>query len=131
MKRPPFPLRWALLAVLLAALPGCLVAAAGAGAAAGIYLTDQGASSSVAGSLEEVERRTREVLEELDVRVSERTERPTGRRYEGVAGDLEVNVELEQEGSGTTLVKASARRNRVQYDREYARALVRRVIQQP
>lgn len=117
------------LALALAAgTGGCLAAAAGAGAAAGIYLTDQGASGMVQGSLADVDRRTQAVLNEMGITVEERGEHQGGFHYRGTSGDISVNVELEAQGAGTTEVKASARRNPVDYDKEYARSLIQRIV---
>jgi hypothetical protein len=118
----------ALVAVLAGGTGGCLAAAAGAGAAAGIYLTDQGASGIVRGSLADVDRRTQAVLNELGITVEERTEKQGGFEYSGSSGDLTVRVDLQAQGAGTTEVKASARRNPVDYDRSYARSLIERIV---
>ncbi len=119
------------LVFALAVMPlasGCLAAAAGAGAAAGIYLTDQGAQSVVNGSVSTVDVRTRAVLSEMGVQVNERREKSDGFEYRGTRGDLEVRVELESQGANTTMMKTSARKNLVEWDKSYARSIIERVV---
>ena len=120
--------RMGLLLACVTAAPGCLAAAAG-GAAAGIYLTDQGASSQVAGSLADVDRRTQAVLSEMGIEVSERKEEPQGLEYSGSGNGMEIRVELDAMEGGTTMVKASARKNAVEWDKSYARGIVQRIVQ--
>lgn len=119
--------RVGLVLACMAAAPGCLAAAAG-GAAAGIYLTDQGASSQVAGSLAEVDRRTQAVLSEMGIQVEERKEEPQGFEYKGNGNGMEIRVELDAMEGGTTMVKASARKNAVEWDKSYARDLIGRIV---
>ena len=127
--------RWVLAAALaLPLLSGCLVAAAagaGAGAGAGIWLTRQGASSLVEGSIDEVERRTLAVLADDGVEVADRTSEDHGRErgFGGMRGELEVRVKLEAETTSTTRVSATARYSMVEWDREYARTLLQRIVE--
>lgn len=122
----------AALAVLLLAAPlgGCLAAAA-AGAGAGIYLTSQGASSLVAGSVPQAAARTLEVFEEMGIAYTGRSEEADEREVElrGTRDDLEVKVKVEQTDDGATQVTATARRNLVEWDREYARSIVQRIVE--
>lgn len=132
MTRHVFPrLRAGLLVAAIALLSaGCMAAAvAGAGAAAGIHMTGNSASSTVQGSLAAVDTRAQAVLSEMGVTVQERTEAGNSLRYRGSAEGLEVNVELESQGAGATEVRASARRNPVEWDNAFARDLVQRIVQ--
>lgn len=122
--------RWALLALLLVAVQACAAAAIGAaGAAAGIYLTDQGAEGMVQGSLAEVDARTQAVLAEMGITVQHREAEEDEIEYHGERGDLDINVELKPAGANTTKVTVSARENAVEWDKEYARDVVRRIVQ--
>lgn len=122
--------RWALLLGVMAVAPGCLAAAAAAGAGAGIYLTDQGASGTVQGSLSDVDRRTQAVFTQMGIRVDERKVESDEIEYRGTAGGgMEVHAELEPGAGSTTTVNVSARRNQVQYDKDYARDLISRIVQ--
>lgn len=121
--------------VLLPLLSGCLVAAAGAagaGAAAGIYLSDRGASSLVEGSIVSVHRRTQAVLQELRIEIDETRSASDGSRveYRGHTAELDVVVELEEAGPSTTQVNVTARRSAVEWDRAYARTVVQRIVDQ-
>ena len=127
-------LRIACIATLLPLLQGCLVAAAGAagaGAAAGIYLSDRGASSLVEGTLADVDQRAREAMADLGIRITETRAAEDGSRkeYRGATDEMDVSVELEARG-GSTQVSATARRSAVEYDREFARRLVQRIVEQ-
>jgi hypothetical protein len=120
--------------LLFAALPlasGCIVAAAGAGAAAGVYLSDRGASSLIDSRLPEVEIRAQSVLRAMAIDVTETRAASDGSRKEfrGRAADLDVTLELEARGTSTQ-VTATARRNAVEFDRAYARELVQRIVEQ-
>ena len=119
--------RTGVLLACVAAAPGCLAAAGGA--AAGIYLTDQGASSQVAGSLADVDRRTQAVLSEMGIQVTERKEEPQGFEYSGSGNGMEIRVELDAMEGGTIMVKASARKNAVEWDKGYARGIIQRIVQ--
>jgi hypothetical protein len=118
----------AAVAALLAA--GCVTAAvAGAGAAAGIHMTGNNATSMVQGSLAAVDARTQAVLSEMGVQVEERKQETDGFEYEGSAQGMEIHVELDDMGDGTTQVRASARKSPVEWDNDYARDIVQRIVQ--
>ena len=124
--------RAALVLAALAVAPGCATAAlAGAGAAAGIHMTGNSAESPVRGALAEVDRRTQSVLAAMGIRVDERKEEPGGFEYKGSAQGMEIRVELDAAGGGTTQVKASARKNAVEWDNDYARDIVARIAARP
>jgi hypothetical protein len=121
-------------ALLIAALPlfsGCIVAAAGAGAAAGVYLSDRGASSLVEGTLPQVDARAQAAMRSLSIEVTETRAASDGsrREYRGRTAEVDVVLELESRG-GSTQVSATAKRSAVEWDREYARRLVQRVVEQ-
>lgn len=126
----------ALLATALSSLSGCLLAAAGAagaGAAAGIYLSDRSASALVEGPLPDAENRVKAVMRELGISVTETRAASDGSRKEfrGRTAELDVVVELEARGSVSTYVTATARRSTVEFDRNYAERLVQRIVEQP
>lgn len=121
------------LLAALATVPGCVaavVAAAGAGAGAGIYLTTRGASSLVDGSLDVLAERTLAVFREARVQrtATETQEDGSGRTYRGFADEMEITVKLERESATVTRVTVYAKRSTVEWDREYARALLRRIV---
>ncbi len=121
--------RAALLLAALAVAPGCAAAAlAGAGAATGIHMTGNSAESPVQGSLADVDRRTQAVLAEMGIQVDERKQEPSGFEYKGSARGMEIRVELDAAQGGTTQVKASARKNAVEWDNDFARDIVARIV---
>ena len=123
-------LRATLVASGIALVSACAAAAAGAGAGAGIYLTDQGASGTVASPVATVDSRTRAVLSDLGIQVTERkAEEGGGVEYHGTGNGMDVAVELDAASNGGTVVKASARKNLVEWDKPYARTIVQRIVQ--
>ena len=125
---------WAVfLLAALATAPGCVaaaVAAAGAGAGAGIYLTTRGASSLVDGSLDALAERTLAVFRDAGVQrtATETQEDGSGRTYRGFADGMEITVELERESATVMRVTVYAKRSTVEWDREYARGLLQRIV---
>lgn len=124
--------RLAAVAVLVLALPaaGCLAAAAG-GAAAGIYLTTRGAEALVEGSVDEIATRTEAVFREMEItQTGSSTERSGDiREVKGTRGDLEITARIERESPMTAQVEVTARQNVAQYDKEYARDVLRRIVE--
>jgi hypothetical protein len=122
---------WLLPLAVMATSGGCLAAAAGAGAAGGIYLSDQGASGIVNGPVEQVVGRTPGVLSSMGIQVTNHATDDNGAEHtwEGTQGDMEVKVEVKRESATTTRVSASARKNMAQWDKDYARSIVQRIVQ--
>ncbi len=119
------------LLVLLLALPGCLLAAAGAGAGAGIFLTTRGASSLVNAQVSDVASRTRAVFEEMNITVLKSSEENGGdkRTLSGQRGEMEVDVDMERKSPTTTNVEVTAKRNVADYDKDFAKEVLSRIIQ--
>ncbi|HXE57965.1 MAG TPA: hypothetical protein VNK43_08185 [Gemmatimonadales bacterium] len=118
--------------VAISALGGCVAAAAGAGAAAGIYLTSRGAESLVRGSTDEVVARTRTAFSQLGIEETgyEKDEGGDEQELRGTKGDLEITVGLEREGPTTTRVEVVAKRGTVQWDKDYAKDVLSRIVDQ-
>ncbi len=122
--------RWALLVTALT-LSGCLVAAAGAGAGAAVYLTRNGAESLVEGTPDQVAARIPSVFDELNIRqtaVSREVERDK-REFRGTAGDLDVTVTLERQSPTTTRVEVTSRKSLVEWDRDFSRQVLTKIVQ--
>lgn len=125
------PIGWALVLSLLLPVAGCAAGAAAAGAGAGIYLTSRGAESLVESSIDQVTARAREVMSEQAI-VPEASNVEQGgdkRELKGKKGDLDVTINLEQKSSKTTRVEVSARKNAVEWDKDYAQQLLSRIIE--
>jgi hypothetical protein len=120
-----------MLVLAVVALPGCILAAAGAGAGAGIFLTTRGASSLVNASVDDVAGRTRAVFQDMKITVLKSSEENGGdkRSLSGQTGDLEVDVDLERKSPTTTNVEVTAKRNVADYDKNFAKNVLSRIIQ--
>jgi hypothetical protein len=120
--------------VVAAVLPaaGCAAAVVGgAGAASGIYLTSRGAESVVEGPVDQVAARAKSVMNEMDIVQDEQSSKDQGakREFKGKKGDLDVTVRLESQSTKTTKVEASARKNLVEWDKDFAKDLVSRIVE--
>jgi predicted membrane metal-binding protein len=130
MNRPFRSLRWALLAVLVMSAPACLAAAAAVGAGGAIAWTQRGASSSVPGSVDQVYQRAEAVFREMGITQTGQSSGDQGaeRSLKGTREDMEVTVEIERESASTAQVEVYARRNTVEFDRNYARDVLTRIV---
>lgn len=121
-----------LLFLLALVLPstGCLAAAA-AGAAGGIYLTSRGAESVVEGSVDQVASRAEAVMSDLGiVKEGESTENQGDQHVlKGKKGDLDVSIEIRRESPSTSKVEVTARENLAEWDKEYAKEVLNRIVQ--
>ena len=117
-----------LAAVLLGT--GCLAAAAG-GAAAGVYLTSRGAEAVVEGSVEDVATRAESVMGEMGiVKEGESTEDQGAKHVlKGKKGDLDVNIDIKRETDKTSKVEVTARENLAEWDKDYAKDVVNRIVE--
>jgi hypothetical protein len=124
------PVRW--LVALAAVLPmtGCLAAAA-AGAGAGIYLTSRGAESLVDGPIDQVAIRARTVMNAEGI-VPDASSTENGgdkRELKGKKGDLDVTIQMEQQSDKTTRVEVTARKNLAEWDKDYAQQVLQRIVE--
>jgi len=121
-----------LLFLLALALPstGCLAAAA-AGAAGGVYLTSRGAESVVEGSPAQVAARAQAVMTELGiVKEGESTEDQGDKQVlKGKKGDLDVTINIQRESPTTAKVEVTARENLAEWDKEFAKDVLNRIVQ--
>jgi hypothetical protein len=117
-------------AVVLATT-GCLAAAA-AGAAGGIYLTSRGAESVVEGSVDQVAGRAEAVMNEMGiVKEGESTEDQGDKQVlKGKKGDLDVTIEVRRESESTAKVEVTARENLAEWDKDYAKEVLNRIVQE-
>jgi hypothetical protein len=126
--------RGAVLVASLAVLPGCVAAgAAAAGAGTGIYLTSRGAESTIKGNIDNVSTRVKQVFSEEGITMnasSSKTDQDEKKReYKGTKGNLDITASLSSADTGTTKVEVSARKNTVEWDKDYAQKLLNKVIQ--
>ncbi len=99
------------------------------GNAAEAVFTDQGAELVIQSPIADVDRRTRAVLTGMGMTLgrAEYDDNAAEREYEARSGDTVVHVELESRGAGATEIEVSHRTGQVNYDKNRARDLIRRV----
>ena len=111
---------------------GCVVAAAGAGAGGGIYLTQRGVESVVPVTVDRAATATTQAFDQLKIRQTksqtEQGEDGEKREIEGTAGDREVNVTLKVEGKNATRVQVVAKRTAVTWDKDFARSVLDKIV---
>ena len=124
------PLRWLVALAVVLPMTGCLAAAA-AGAGAGIYLTSRGAESLVEGPIDQVGTRARAVMNEEGIVPDASSTEQGGEKRElkGKKGDLDVTIEMEQKSDKTTRVEVSARKNLAEWDKDYAQKVLQRIVE--
>jgi uncharacterized protein DUF3568 len=125
------PIRWLLALGLVLPVTGCVAAAAAAGAGAGIYLTSRGAESLVESSVDKVAARATAVMnEEGIVPDASSTEKGGDKReLKGKKGDLDVTIEIERKDAKTTRVEVAARKNAVEWDKDYAQQILSKIVE--
>lgn len=120
------------LMALMADAAGCRPVPAEDGPMTGIYFRDQIAESVVPGDLPVVAARARAVLAEMGVTVESREADPHDIDLEirGAGPDGQaVRVKLREDADENTRVRASVRKSAVEWDRQYARIIVERIVQ--
>jgi hypothetical protein len=112
-------------------LSGCFLVAAGAGAGAAIAYTNRGASSTVHGSVDDVFTRSVAAFAQTGVTKTGESTEDSGakRKLVGSKSDLEVTVEMSRATDSTTSVEVYAQKNAVQYDKDFAKDVLNRIIQ--
>jgi len=124
--------RWAVAAAAGLVLTGCVVAAAGAGAGGGIYLTQRGVESVVPVPVDRAATATRQAFDQLKIRQTksqiEQGEQGEGRQVEGTAGDREISVSLKTETGSSTRVQVVAKKSAVTWDKDFARAVLDHIV---
>jgi hypothetical protein len=114
-----------------AALPGCLAAAAaGAGAATGVYLTSRGAESLVKASPSRVAANTQATFAELGItQTGSKTENGGDKQeFTGTKGDLDITVQIERKDPTTSRIEVAARKNVAEWDKDYAREVLSKIV---
>jgi hypothetical protein len=121
-----------LLCLFALVLPstGCLVAAA-AGAAGGVYATSRGAESVVEGSVDQIASRAEAVMGEMGiVKQGESTEDQGAKQVlKGTKDELDVTINIRRESPNTAKVEVTARKNLAEWDKDYAKEVVSRIVQ--
>ena len=125
------------LSLVLAASPlaagGCFLVAAGAGAAGAIAYTNRGATSVVAGTVDQVFDRAVVAFQQAAITETGRTTEDSGRlrKVIGTKGEHEVTAEVSRTTDSTTKVEITARKSAVEYDKELAKDILNRILTTP
>ncbi|MGH7514175.1 MAG: hypothetical protein ACREOQ_14775 [Gemmatimonadales bacterium] len=108
---------------------GCAAAAA-AGAAGAIYATTRGVESLVATPIDRAVANAEAVMKDMGITQDATSSEKGGakRELKGKHGDLDVTVQLEQQDTATTKVEVSARKNLAEWDKDYARQVLERIV---
>ena len=108
---------------------GCAAAAA-AGAAGAIYATTRGVESLVATPIDRVVANAEAVMKDMGITQDATSSEKGGakRELKGKHGDLDVTVQLEQQDTATTKVEVYARKNLAEWDKDYARQVLERIV---
>ncbi len=113
-------------------LAGCVVAAAGAGAGGGIYLTDRGVESLVPTTVDAAAAATQKAFQQLKVSETKSSTEQTGdgqqREVSGAAAGRDVTVTLKPQGKNTTHVVVVAKTSAVTWDKDFARAVLDKIV---
>lgn len=109
---------------------GCFLVAAGAGAAGAIAYTNRGATSEVAGSVDQVFDRAGAAFQQAGITETGRSTEDSGRQRKllGTKGEYEVAAELHRSTDSTTKVEITARKSAVEYDKEMAKDILNRIL---
>ncbi|HEV2751839.1 MAG TPA: DUF3568 family protein [Gemmatimonadales bacterium] len=124
------PRTWSTLP--LALLGACMMAAAGAGAGGGIYLTQRGVESVVPLSVDHAAAATTRAFDELKIHQTKTsTEQDADgekRELDGTAGDREITVTIKAEQSNSARVQVVAKKSAVTWDKDFARTILDRIV---
>jgi hypothetical protein len=109
---------------------GCLAAAA-AGAAGGVYATTRGAESVVEGSVDQIAGRAEAVMSDMGiVKQGESTENQGAKHVlKGTKDELDITITIDRETPTTAKVGVTARKNLAEWDKDYAKEVVSRIVQ--
>lgn len=108
---------------------GC-VAAAAAGAAGAVYATTRGVESLVAAPIDQVVANAESVMKDMGITQDGSSSDDGGakRELKGKHADLDVTVHMERQDTATTKVEVYARKNLAEWDKDYARSVLERIV---
>lgn len=110
---------------------GCAAAAAGvaAGAGATLYMTDRGASTSVAADLTKASAWTKQAFDDEGIQVTGTNTESDEVDISGTKGDMNVKAQLHRDGADTK-IDVVAQKNPVQWDKDLAKRVVQKIMAQ-
>ncbi|HEY7460389.1 MAG TPA: DUF3568 family protein [Gemmatimonadota bacterium] len=121
---------WSLLIPVVATLPGCAAAAVGAGAGGALYFTSRGVESIVDATVGDVAQAVRETFSDMGISIEDTKTEEGGNKREitGKKGNLDVSVHWERQTSSTSKVEVAARKNMAEWDKDYAKDVLSRIV---
>ncbi len=126
---------WSMLRALpVTVLSACVVAAAGAGAGGGIYLTQRGVESVVPVTVDRAASATDKAFADLKIRRTQlKTEQgdqygPQKEEVQGTADDRDITVTLNFDSPNSTRVQVVAKKSAVTWDKDYARTILDKIV---
>jgi hypothetical protein len=108
---------------------GCAAAAA-AGAAGAVYATTRGVGSLVAQPIDQVAATSESVMKNMNIVQTGSSTDDGGakREVKGTHGDLDVTVQMDRQDSATTKVEVYARKNLAEWDKDFARSVLEKIV---
>jgi hypothetical protein len=122
--------------VLAMAIPagyGCSTTTGGSTETTPVSVTMTGAESTVGQPIEAVDAKTKDVLASNGITIEDHSTENNGdhREYKGKANELDVTITLDREGPQVTKVEVTAKKNLVEYNKDFAKKLNEQISQSP
>jgi hypothetical protein len=114
-------------------LAGCAAAAVGAaGVVGGIEYTDRGAKGDVKGSVQQVNQQAKTALKEMHIHVTGNEMKGSGKEQDlsGKSGSTDISVSMTQAAADTTHVEVVARESTIKWNKDYAKQILAKIINQ-
>ncbi|MEO8451631.1 MAG: DUF3568 family protein [Gemmatimonadota bacterium] len=110
---------------------GCIVAAAGAGAAGAVYVSERGVESELAVPVDRAYEGARQAFQDLGISMGKNSSEQDGsivkKTLEGSKDDRDVTVTVKTEGSGSH-VEVVAKKSPVTWDKDLARRILEKIV---
>ncbi len=120
--------KWVLLATIVGGAPACVAAAAAAGGA--IYVTSRGAEATMAGQPADIAPRVASAFSASGIQPTGNSTDNGGDQlgFKGTKGDLDINVTVERKSPTTSKVEVTARKNLAEWDKDFAKTVLSRIV---
>ena len=95
-----------------------------------MYATTRGVESLVAKPIDKVVATSESVMKDMGITQTGSSSDDGGakRELKGTQGDLDVTVHMERQDTATTKVEVYARKNLAEWDKDYARSVLERIV---
>jgi hypothetical protein len=115
-----------------AVLGGCVAAAAGAGAAGAVYVSDRGAEATLPASVAVAEASAKRTFTEMGIKekrtIAEEGSAGLKRTLEGTLDDRDISVAIQTSGTGAK-VFVVARKSAVTWDKDLAKKILEKIVE--